>query len=257
MTLTLTPPAARPGRAYSTRRAWLITAMLALFMLINWGDKSVLGLTANALMQDLGLTPSQYGLIAGSFFFLFGIATVLGGFLVDRIKTKPMLLAMAVVWALVQFPVLGGASFAVLLVTRIVLGMAEGPAAPVALHAVMKWFPDERRDLPNSMVLAASGLGLLVAAPVMAFVQVHWGWRWCFGVLGIAGLVWAAAWLVIGREGPYDKPADGAADAPEPAGAADLVTGRVSYWRLFSARTWMCFALAGFGCYFVTALLTA
>ncbi|MFC9552334.1 MFS transporter [Rhodococcus sp. NPDC056960] len=263
MSLTLNSQAAPPGWAHSTRRAWLITAMLALFMLINWGDKSVLGLTARALMKDLGLTPSQYGLIASSFFFLFGIGTVLGGFLVDRIKTKPMLLVMAVVWALVQFPVLGGASFAVLLVSRIVLGLAEGPATPVALHAVMKWFPDERRDLPNSIVLAASGLGLLVAAPVMAFVQVHWGWRWCFGVLGIAGLVWAAVWLLVGREGPYDKPVstaapelDGAATAPDVAGSASDVIGRVSYWRLFATRTWVCFALAGFGCYFVTALLT-
>jgi len=123
----------------------------------------------------------------------------------------------------------------------------------------MKWFPDERRDLPNSIVLAASGLGLLVAAPVMAIVQVHWGWRWCFGVLGIAGLVWAAVWLLLGREGPYDKPADGVAAASEPtgAGSASVAAGRVSYWRLFSTRTWVCFALAGFGCYFVTALLTS
>jgi len=173
-----------------------------------------------------------------------------------------MLLAMAVVWAIVQFPVLGGASFGVLLVSRIVLGLAEGPATPVALHAVMKWFPDERRDLPNSIVLAATGLGLLVAAPVMALVQVHWGWRWCFGVLAIAGLVWSVVWLLVGREGPYDKPADNAAAESWGAaethatGAACAVTGRVSYWRLFSAPTWICFALAGFGCYFVTAVLT-
>lgn len=260
-------PATPRSRKFSSRRAWLVTVMLALFMLVNWGDKSVLGLTAKALMQDLGLTPSQYGFIASAFFFLFTVGTVLGGFLVDRIKTTPLLLAMGIVWALVQFPILGGASFAVLLTCRVVLGLAEGPASPVALHAVMKWFPDERRDLPSAIVLGASSLGLLVAAPVMAYVQVQWGWRWCFGVMGIAGLVWSVLWLLVGREGPYDK-ADAttrtdAADAAvgEQASAsedADLVldAGRVPFWRLFGTRTWLCFAFAGFGCYFVTTVLT-
>ena len=252
---------ARPGPTamvspprYSTARAWMITAMLALFMIVNWGDKSVLGLTGKAIMHDLALTPAQYGFIGSAFFFLFGIGTVLGGFLVDRIRTTPMLLAMGVVWAIVQFPVLGFASFGVLLAARIILGLAEGPASPVALHGVMKWFPDDRRDIPAAIVMGASSLGLLVAAPVMAYVQVHWGWRWCFGVLGIAGLGWSALWLLIGREGPYDKAAAsgsaGAAAAPEADG------GRVPFRRIVTSRTWLAFAISGFGCYVVTAQLT-
>ena len=253
-TRPLGPPIVGAARS-STTRGWAITAMLALFMIVNWGDKSVLGLTGKALMQDLGLTPSQYGFIGSAFFFLFGIGTVLGGFLVDRIKTTPMLLAMGVVWALVQFPVLGFASFGVLLAARIVLGFAEGPASPVALHAVMKWFPDDRRDVPAAIVMGASSLGLLVAAPVMAFVQVHWGWRWCFGVLGIAGLVWSLLWLLIGREGPYDK---GAASGPQadPESSARADAGRVPFLRILRSRTWLAFAVSGFGCYVVTALLT-
>lgn len=250
----LGPTAVVSPPRYSTARAWMITAMLALFMIVNWGDKSVLGLTGKAIMQDLGLTPAQYGFIGSAFFFLFGIGTVLGGFLVDRIRTTPMLLAMGVVWAIVQFPVLGFASFGVLLAARIILGLAEGPASPVALHGVMKWFPDDRRDIPAAIVMGASSLGLLVAAPVMAYVQVHWGWRWCFGVLGIAGLVWSALWLLIGREGPYDKAAAsgsvGAAAAPE----ADAC--RVPFRRILASRTWLAFAISGFGCYVVTAQLT-
>ncbi|MBM7369338.1 MFS transporter [Gordonia hydrophobica] len=260
MTDTLTPAAttvpetAPPG--YSTGRAWLITAALALFMVINWGDKSVLGLTSRALMDDLGLSPSQYGLIASSFFFLFSVATLVGGILVDRIQTRWMLMAMALVWALVQFPVMGAASFTVLLASRVVLGMAEGPASPVALHAVMKWFPDEKRDLPNAIVLGSSSLGVLIAAPVMAFVQVHWGWRWCFGVLGIAGLAWTVLWLLVGREGPYDvaRTDDPPSDGTDPA--AESVPERVPYRRIFTSPTWLFLAFAGFACYFVMAILS-
>lgn len=255
-TRPLGSPVVGPAR-HSAARGWLITAMLALFMIVNWGDKSVLGLTGKALMQDLGLTPSQYGFIGSAFFFLFGIGTVLGGFLVDRIKTTPMLLAMGVVWAIVQFPVLGFASFGILLAARIVLGFAEGPASPVALHAVMKWFPDDRRDVPAAIVMGASSLGLLVAAPVMAFVQVTWGWRWCFGVLGIAGLVWSLLWLLIGREGPYDKTAPSGEQAgPAQSAVPETGSGRVPFHRILRSRTWIAFAVSGFGCYVVTAQLT-
>ncbi|MGW4774427.1 MFS transporter [Nocardia sp. NPDC004278] len=251
-------PQQPPG--YSTRKAWLITAALALFVIVNWGDKSVLGLTARTLTADLGLTPSQYGFAASSFFFLFAIGTVAGGILVDRVKTRWMLLAMALVWSLVQFPMLGTATFTVLVTSRVVLGLAEGPATPVALHAVMKWFPDEKRDIPSSLVLGSSGIGLVVAAPLLSFVQETWGWRWCFGVMGIAGVTWALLWLCIGREGPFDgdpehsKPSAPAVDAP--VGGLEVAEPSGSYWRVFAAPTWLCFAFAGFACYFVTALLT-
>ncbi|MFJ9367065.1 MFS transporter [Nocardia sp. NPDC101769] len=253
-------PRSEPPLRYSLRRAWLITAALTLFMVVNWGDKAALGLTARALEADLGLTPAQYGLLASSFFLLFGIGTVLGGVLVNRIKTRWMLLAMALVWAVVQFPVLGAASFSVLVASRVVLGFAEGPAFPVALHAVMKWFPDEKRDIPGAIVVAASGVGLVVAAPVISFIQVTWGWRWCFGAMGIAGLMWIVLWLCIGREGPFDNETS-QPKAPVRPGTEfrhdpEVAEPRVPYRRVFFAPTWLCFALAGFACYFVTGLST-
>ncbi|MBU3065026.1 MFS transporter [Nocardia sp. NEAU-G5] len=249
-----------PPARYSSGRAWLITAALALFMVVNWGDKAALGLTAHALEKDLGLTSAQYGLAASSFFFLFGIGTVLGGILVNHIQTRWVLLTMAVLWAVVQFPMLGAASFSVLVASRVALGLAEGPALPVALHAVLKWFPDEMRDIPSSIVIGASAVGLVVAAPVISFIQVAWGWRWCFGAMGIAGLLWTVLWLCIGREGQVDEPI-GPPEGPVQTSTTssedhEVTEPPVPYRRVFFARTWLCFALAGFACYFVTSLST-
>src|SRR6185503_17882197 len=41
--------------------AWGITALLFLFMLINFADKTVVGLAAVPIMRDLELTPRQFG----------------------------------------------------------------------------------------------------------------------------------------------------------------------------------------------------
>ena len=76
-----------------------------------------------------------------------------------------------------------------------------GPAYPVALHSTYKWFPNELRTLPTAIVAQGAGIGIMIALPLLNWVIVRYSWHWAFGVLGIAGLLWTAAWLVMGREG--------------------------------------------------------
>ena len=55
------------GEAVSEERtpkgAWGITALLFSFMLINFADKTVVGLAAVPIMRDLDLTPRQFGFL--------------------------------------------------------------------------------------------------------------------------------------------------------------------------------------------------
>src|SRR5699024_11040347 len=92
-----------------------------------------------------------------------------------------------------------------LLVTRIMLGAAEGPATPITLQHVQGWFPAKERGLPSSLVAIGSTLGPVIAAPILAWVIAHpdLGWRWAFGFLGIVGLLWSSIWLLVGRDGPH------------------------------------------------------
>ena len=41
--------------------AWGITALIFLFMLINFADKIVVGLAAKPIMEELKLSPRDYG----------------------------------------------------------------------------------------------------------------------------------------------------------------------------------------------------
>src|SRR5215203_6159220 len=102
-------------------RAWMVVSLLFLFMLINFADRAVLGLAAVPIMQDLGLSHTQFGLIATSFFTLFSFGAVIGGFLVNRIATKWVLAALALIWSLCQLPMMLSVSVAALMANRIVL----------------------------------------------------------------------------------------------------------------------------------------
>lgn len=186
-------------------RAWIIVGMLVIFQMINFADKAVLGLVAEPAMRELGLSASQFGFIGGAFFFLFAITAILVGFLAGFIPSRWIILSMGLAWAVLQFPMLLGGGVTMLLVTRIILGAAEGPATPISLQHAQGWFPATDRALPSSWVAMGSTMGPLVAAPVLAWIIAHpeWGWRWAFGFLGMLGLVWSILWLIVCKEGPY------------------------------------------------------
>ena len=225
-------------------RAWTHVALVFLFMLVNFADKAVIGLSSVPIMRELALSNTQFGELGSAFFLLFSLSGIAGGFLSNRVRTRTLLFAMAVVWGLALLPVAFVSSFGLLLMSRIVLGAAEGPAFPVALHAVYKWFTDRQRALPTSVVACGAAFGTGVIAPLITWIIVGFGWHTAFGVLAAAGLVWACLWYAIAEDGPLD-----AAAAPHRNSAP-----RVPYRRLLLSRTALGVYLAGFGAYWVVAL---
>ena len=225
------------------RGAWKITFLLFLFMLVNFADKIVVGLAGVPIMTELKLEPDQFGLLGSSFFFLFSISAIVVGFIVNTIATRWVLLALAVIWALAQFPMVGTVGFTTLVICRIILGAGEGPAFNVATHAVFKWFPDEKRTLPTAILSQGSAFGVILAVPALNWIIVNHSWHYAFGALGVVGLLWAGAWLVLGKEGPLAE------------SRAEMAAGpRVPYFRLLTSRTFVGCCAATFGAYWALSL---
>ncbi|MEU3371351.1 MFS transporter [Streptomyces sp. NPDC006711] len=205
----LTPATRRGDEATAAptpvgRRAWLITAMVVAFMVINFADKSVLGLAAVPIMEELDLSNSTYGLVSSSFFFLFSLSGLLVGFLSTRISSRVLLFCMALLWTVAQLPVLAVSSVASLMAGRILLGAAEGPAASMSMHALYQWFPPERRGLPSALQIGGAALGTLIAAPLVTWLIEGFGWRSVYAVLAVVSAAWATVWWRTGHDGPYD-----------------------------------------------------
>ncbi|OKI07965.1 hypothetical protein A6A06_34390 [Streptomyces sp. CB02923] len=235
------------------RRAWRTTWLLVAFMLINFADKTVMGLVANPVMAELHLTREQFGAASAAFFALFSLAALGGSFLTRAVRTPVLLLAMALLWSAAQLPMLlGVAGFGVLVATRVLLGAAEGPATPVAVHHLHGWFEQRDRTLPTAVFLVGAAAGVAIAAPVLGAVTAAWGWRWAFGVVGLVGLVWAALWFRYGEEGPLAPPVGRRSTGSAPGGG-----GSAPYRKLLLSGTWLSAALGAFAAFWtVSATLT-
>jgi MFS family permease len=242
-----------PATHFQPARAWFMTAMLFLLMVINFIDKVALGLVAAPLMKELGLSPAQYGMLAGSFFLLFAITGVAGGFLANRWPTRWILLAMALVWSVVQLPVALSSSLAMLLACRILLGAGEGPAQPIAIHACYKWFPDARRNLPVTVFQQGGVLGMVAAGILIPVINDTWGWRSNFVMLAVMGFAWGVLWLCFGREGTLEV--NTSTSARKYAHAAPDGARRLPYRALLTNRTFVCTTALHFCAFLSLALV--
>jgi MFS family permease len=229
--------------AVSSQKAWTIVVLVFLFMLINFADKAIIGLSSTSIIKELGLTHAQFGALGSAFFLLFSISGVIVGFLSNRIATNRIMLVMSIVWALALLPMAGPVSLAVLLGSRVILGAAEGPAFPIALHAVYKWFGDKRRAVPTSVVASGAAFGAGVVAPLITWIIEHYSWHAAFATLSVVGFAWAIVWAVVGKDGPIGH----AADAPR-------APVHVPYRNLIFSRTAVGVYIGGFAAYWMIAL---
>ncbi|QOZ30872.1 MFS transporter [Bradyrhizobium sp. CCBAU 53421] len=239
----MTQPTSKGMSTRTPKGAWQITFLLFLFMVVNFADKIVVGLAGVPIKKDLGLTPEQFGTLGSSFFYLFSISAIVIGFVANRASTRWILLILALIWAVTQFPMVGPVDFTTLMVCRIILGAGEGPAAAVAIHAIYKWFPDEKRTLPTAILSQGSAFGVILTMPALGWVINTYSWHLAFGVLGVVSLLWAVAWFAFGKEGPLASTAAVVADEQ-----------RISYWRLLTSRTFIGCVAATFGAYWALSL---
>lgn len=238
---------------FRPRSAWSMTILLTGLALINFLDKVVIGVVAVPMTKDLGLSHAQFGLVAGSFFWLFSISTVLIGLVSNRVQARWLLLAMGIAWAVLQIPQAVTTSVFALLLCRVLLGAAEGPFMPTTVHALYKWFPDRKRSLPVAIVSQGAGLGLLMAGLLIPLVTARYGWRMNFLLLGGIGVVWSVLWLCFGREGNLETPGRPLTAVPtsapprrplrktltDPSVLCVLLLGFAAYWSLSQLFTWL------------------
>jgi MFS transporter, ACS family, D-galactonate transporter len=227
-----------------SRQAWTVVALVFVFMLINFADKAIVGLASVPIMQELQLNHTQFGLLGSAFFLLFSASGVTVGFLANRFSTKTIMCIMGVVWSATLLPLCMISSFPLLLSSRVVLGAAEGPAFPVAVHAVYKWFGNAHRALPTSVVASGAAFGAGIVAPLIIWIIEHFGWHAAFGALGVFGLVWVLCWSAFVQEGP----------TLQSSGQESGLRQRVPYRHLLMSRTALGFYLAGFAAYWIIAL---
>ena len=222
---------------FQARPAWGILALLVLFMLVNYADRTVLALAGQPLMDELKISPSQFGFISSSFYFLYSLSAVALGIVASKVPVKWFLAGLTAFWALTQLPIFLFASVGVILASRIALGAAEGPATAVSHSTAYSWFPPSKRGLPATLLSAGPALSQIVVAPILTLIMVWAGWRSGFLVVAVASAAWGLSWLLLGKEGPFKATTTPAENTPTAVGDDSKKSRRSEIKRALLSRT--------------------
>jgi MFS family permease len=173
--------------------------LLVLFLLnvLNFYDRQALGAVAEPLRREFHLADAQLGALTTGFTLLYAVASAPLGRLADTRSRKRMLALGAAVWAALTG--LGGlaASYAMLLATRLGVGIGEAVCAPAATSWIGDAVPPERRARAMAWFMMAVPLGGMLSFTVTGPVAQSFGWRAALALAAVPALalVPALLWL--------------------------------------------------------------
>ena len=182
--------------------------------------------------------------MGSSFFFLSAVSAVVVGFIANRFQTRHALLVMALVWALVQLPMLVSASL------WCWSPAASSSASPTGRRArsppsALQMVPRSAARIPTAIVAQGLAFGVILAVPTLNWLIAERSWHWAFGALAVVGLAWVVLWLVFGREGTLVDP---------PVGRHGGAVERIPWRYLIFCPSIVAVCCAGFACYWGLAL---
>lgn len=184
--------------------AYFALALLASANLLNYLDRYVVSILAEAIKADLALDDAQLGFLLGTAFAIFySIVGIAMGGISDRLSRKKVMAFGLALWS--GMTAIGGAatSFLTLAVARIGVGVGEAAANPCSHSLLADIFPARNRALALGVYLAGTFLGGALAMVVGGYFLQHWT-SMCTSVpiSGACGLAaWKAALIAVGIPG--------------------------------------------------------
>lgn len=204
------------------RYGMVLLAMLVAVLL--YLDRICLSTASAAVQVDLGLSKADLDFTLSAFFWAYALFQLPAGWLGDRFGARYVLAMYVAFWSL-STGLLGLAtSLSGLIVLRLMCGMFEAGAYPLAAGIVRRWIPQHRRGIANSIVAVGGRLGGALAPIATVQLMMIWSygsqwasqpnsaepaassWRPVVMLYGIAGIVVAIVFVKLFRDHPAEHP---------------------------------------------------
>jgi ACS family hexuronate transporter-like MFS transporter len=173
---------------------WRIAVLVSAAIAISYLDRQTLPVAISAIGRDIPLSNVQFSALQSAFLFSYAFMYAGGGKLADALGTRLGFTVIMIFWSLACASHAFAASFAMLALSRFLLGMGEGGGFPAATRAVSEWFPSKERGTAMGIINAGTAVGAVVAPPMIAIILSYLNWRWIFLLTGGIGLLWTAWW---------------------------------------------------------------
>jgi len=192
----------------AVRGAGYALFLLFLANFLNVADRTLLGIVVDEVKAELLLTDTQMSLVSGTAFVLFNL--LMGIFIarwVDHGNRKRILMLGIALWSGATALTGLAQGFWSLGLTRILVGVGEATAFPVAISMISDLFAAPRRPRAISIFQASTFVGLVLGAILAGVLAAAQGWRAMFLICGLSGFALVALMLFSMREPDRERDA--------------------------------------------------
>jgi len=168
--------------------------LLLAINLFNYIDRQVLSSVEPEIRHtffgsDYGHAMEKTGWLAPAFLVSYMISAPIFGWLADRMSRWIIIGASVILWSAATAASGLAGTFALLLITRLFVGIGEGGYGPAAPTIVADLFPLLRRGRALSYFYVAIPVGSALGYAIGGFVSARWGWQTAFFVVAPPGLL--------------------------------------------------------------------
>ena len=179
---------------FSRHLRWGVVALLFFTAMLNNLDRMVLSVLAPTLKDALSFGDVEYSYVVAAFLTAYVIGYTFCGKVLDRIGVKLGIMGALLFWSFAGMGHAAAVGWFSLVAFRFLLGIGESFNSPGGVKAIAEWIPRRERGLCMAVFSNGNVLGSILAPPLVAFLSIHFGWRWAFIVTGGLGLVLFVVW---------------------------------------------------------------
>jgi ACS family glucarate transporter-like MFS transporter len=224
-----------------------VLALLGAVSVITFIDRLAIAVAGPGLQRDVHLTAVEWGWVLSSYVIANTVFEIPSGALGDRYGQRAELTRIAAWWSVFTAVTGWCRTFWQLFVTRFLFGVGAAGAYPNAAGVIPHWFPKQERARSQGVVWAASRLGAAMAPLTLIPLQIRFGWRAIFWILGGVGLVWAVVWWTWFHDRPADQPGITRAELEEIGDGRGSLHTSVPWRRLLALpQLWLITVAYGF-----------
>jgi len=188
------------------RRRWiyLMPAVFVTYSLAYLGRSNFGFGAAAGLATTLNITDSRAAFLASVFFFGYFLFQIPAATYATRKSATRLVFFALISWG--AFSAFTGVirDYWLLVIDRLLLGVAESLIFPSMLILMTNWFTRSERSRANAVLMLGNPVTLTWMAAVTGFLIKAVGWQMTFVVEGIPSILWAFVWALVARDQPRE-----------------------------------------------------
>lgn len=170
---------------------------ICLMMVVDQIDRWSISVCLPYIKKEYFLTDAQAGLIGTAFSLSVAIFCVPIATLAHKWSRRKVLAITIAFWSIATWTTGLVKSYGGTLMARFGLGVGEAAYIPVTYTLVTAWYSKKYRGLVMGIYYAVGLVGGSIGLSLSGYLASKYGWRSCFGILAIPGLILAViAWFI-------------------------------------------------------------